>query len=68
MFKRFIRCILIATMLLTLAPTVFAYAGTFGDVKADDWHAEAIGWLSSKGIVNGYEDGNFGPQQQRKLI
>lgn len=38
------------------------YNGEFADVKKDSWYAEAIGWLSNKGITSGYENGNFGPE------
>lgn len=45
--------------------TTFSDAGagvvSFKDVKADNWAAGYISWCSSKGIVGGYGDGNFGP-------
>ena len=33
----------------------------FTDVAADAWYAGAVGWASSEGIVDGYGDGRFGP-------
>ncbi len=33
----------------------------FTDVAADAWYADAVGWASSEGIVDGYGDGRFGP-------
>jgi hypothetical protein len=33
----------------------------FSDVKESDWYAKAISWAESLGIVNGYGDGRFGP-------
>lgn len=33
----------------------------FTDVAADAWFADAVGWASSEGIVDGYGDGRFGP-------
>ena len=33
----------------------------YTDVPQDSWNAEAIRWASSEGIVNGYGDGTFGP-------
>ncbi|MBE6649694.1 MAG: S-layer homology domain-containing protein [Ruminococcaceae bacterium] len=38
-----------------------AGAATFKDVPGDNWAAGYISWCSSKGIVGGYGDGNFGP-------
>lgn len=36
---------------------------SFSDVKADDWFANAVGLAAEAGIVNGYEDGTFKPNQ-----
>lgn len=33
----------------------------FTDVREGDWYAEAIRWAASEGIVNGFEDGTFRP-------
>lgn len=33
----------------------------FNDVEADDWVAPAVRWAAAKGIVHGFEDGNFRP-------
>ena len=33
----------------------------FTDVAADAWYAEAVGWAAAEGIVDGYGDGRFGP-------
>lgn len=45
--------------------TTYSDAGaatvSFKDVAADNWAAGYISWCSSKGIVGGYGDGNFGP-------
>jgi hypothetical protein len=38
-----------------------SFSGAFSDVPAGTWHSEAVEWAASKGIVNGYGDGNFGP-------
>ncbi|MCQ2456588.1 MAG: S-layer homology domain-containing protein [Clostridia bacterium] len=34
---------------------------TFKDTKATAWYADAVGWASSKGLVNGYSDNTFKP-------
>ena len=33
----------------------------FLDVPAGQYYSEAVAWASENGIVNGYDDGNFGP-------
>ena len=37
---------------------------SFTDVKAGDWFAPYVTWASLNGIVNGYEDGTFGPNRE----
>lgn len=34
---------------------------TFDDVAPNSWYASAVEWASNAGYVNGYGDGNFGP-------
>ncbi len=36
-------------------------AATFSDVAADSWYADAVSWASSEGVVGGYGNGLFGP-------
>ena len=38
-----------------------AYTNKFKDVKNGEWYTEPVIWASSTGVVNGYENGNFGP-------
>lgn len=35
--------------------------GSFADVPRGAWYAGAVSWASEKGIVSGYGDGGFGP-------
>ena len=35
----------------------------FGDVDGNMYYAKAIGWANKLGIVHGYDDGNFRPEQ-----
>lgn len=53
---------MIAQMLYALEgkPSVSA-TNSFTDVSANDWYAKATSWAQSKGIITGYEDGRFGP-------
>lgn len=53
---------MIVTILYRMAgsPAVAA-ANPFKDVSDSQWYARAVIWASSKGLVNGYGDGRFGP-------
>ena len=35
---------------------------SFTDVPADEWYSDAVSWAAQEGIVNGYGNGKFGPQ------
>lgn len=39
-------------------------AGKFADVKAGDWFAGSVGAAAKAGLIAGYEDGAFRPDQQ----
>ena len=41
----------------------FLSAG-FLDVSADAWYADAVSWASSVGVVEGYGNGTFGPEER----
>lgn len=34
----------------------------FSDVPADEWYTNAVSWAAQEGIVDGYGNGKFGPQ------
>ena len=36
-------------------------AGSFDDVGSDAWYADGVAWAAENGIVDGYGDGQFGP-------
>ena len=38
-----------------------ATTGTFSDVAAGAWYSKAVEWAAANGIVNGYDNGKFGP-------
>ena len=38
-----------------------AAASAYSDVGDDDWYADGVAWAAENGIVNGYGDGQFGP-------
>jgi flavodoxin len=52
----------IAAILYRIAGTPSFTAGTdFADIDAGSYYADAVKWCSSEGIVSGYSNGNFGP-------
>ncbi|MDR3295568.1 MAG: S-layer homology domain-containing protein [Clostridiales Family XIII bacterium] len=40
-----------------------ADAGAFTDVPAGAWYAEAVAWANARGIVRGYGEGRFAPDE-----
>lgn len=36
---------------------------SFSDVSTGDWYTEAVHWAAKEGIVTGFNDGTFGPNQ-----
>lgn len=34
---------------------------TFSDIQTDAWYAGAVAWAGRNGVVSGYDDGRFGP-------
>ena len=53
---------MLATVLWRLEDEVKAAGGSyFSDVAEGQWYSEGVAWASEKGIVTGYGDGKFGP-------
>ena len=52
--------------------TLYAMAGkpsvssnsAFSDVPSSQWYSKAVSWASANGIVSGFEDGTFAPDQE----
>ena len=40
------------------------YAMTFKDVPENTWYTEAVRWAAENGIVNGFDEETFGPNNQ----
>lgn len=62
---RILALLLAVTLVLASVPA-FAAAGqskSFSDVKSNDWFKPYVDKLSSWGIINGYQDGSFGPDK-----
>ena len=53
---------MIAQVLYNLEGTPAAGDGSFSDVEAGTWYTDAVNWAAEKGIVKGYGDGTFGPE------
>lgn len=55
---------MVVTMLYRLdGATAPASGSSFDDVKSGEWYYDAVGWAISEGIVEGYEDGSFRPDE-----
>ena len=52
---------MIVSILNRLEDGPTAEAAGFTDVADGDWYAEAVNWAASEGIVNGFEDNTFRP-------
>ena len=53
------------TVLHRLAGTPDAASGlAFDDVRPDQWYTEAVAWAAETGIVSGYSDGLFHPDDE----
>ena len=52
---------MIVTVLYRLDGEPNASASSFVDVAGDAYYAKAVAWASANGIVNGYGNGKFGP-------
>jgi len=53
----FVAGALMASTAIVLAQT----AKVFPDVPKDSYYAAAVDYMSSLGVINGYDNGNFGP-------
>ena len=53
---------MIVSILARLEGVESAQAAGFADVN-DEWYATAVNWAASVGVVNGYEDNTFRPNQ-----
>lgn len=47
----------------TQQPTTVVATGKFSDVDDNAWYATAVNYMASTGILNGYPDGTFKPNQ-----
>ncbi len=52
---------MIVAMLARLENVTSAESAGFTDVAADDWYATAVNWAASEGIVGGFGDDTFAP-------
>lgn len=52
---------MIVTILYSLENRPAAGSTTFTDVPAVQWYTDAVTWAAVNGIVGGYGDGRFGP-------
>lgn len=64
----FLSVLIISLLALPLHAPMLTRAsnGAFSDVSEDHWAYEAITWLSQQGILTGYPDGTFRPNEPIK--
>jgi len=55
--------ILALVIVLAMALTTVAFAGTFSDVTSEESYSEAVEVMAALGLLTGYEDGTFGPDK-----
>ena len=53
----------IAAILYRLADSPSVYGSSFSDVSPSAYYSRAIAWAARRGIVEGYSDGTFRPDQ-----
>ena len=61
MKRKIIALLLTLTMLVSMAPAVFAADAEFTDVPKDAWYSQAVAWAVENGITGGIGNGLFGP-------
>lgn len=54
---------MVAQIVYNLAGQPAAGRASFTDVPSNAWYAAAVNWAAAAGIVNGYEDGRFAPNE-----
>ena len=64
--KNIYRLMVIGVVFLVLSLTAFAVAKTrfFPDVEKGSWYESAVNNLSDMGVINGYPNGKFGPNDK----
>ncbi len=55
---------MIVTMLHRLNGTSAAGVAGFADVAGGQWYSEAVAWAAANGVVNGYSDTKFAPNEE----
>ena len=52
---------MLVTILYRLAGSPDAGSASFTDVAPGQWYADGVAWASANGVVSGYTDGSFRP-------
>ena len=52
---------MVAQVLYSMEGAPAGGTSTFTDVAAGTWYASAVNWAAGNGVVSGYGDGTFGP-------
>ena len=69
MKKLFSRVVVIAIVLALSFGSIYIAAApkSFKDVKAGSWYKQYVDEISAKGIIEGYPNGNFGPNDKLQV-
>ena len=57
------RAMIVTTLYRMAGERQVEFQNDFSDVPADAWYTDAVNWAVDCGIVNGYDDGSFRPDQ-----
>lgn len=57
------RAMVLETLMRISKDKSISYDNKFADVKADEWYYNSVRWAAQRGIVKGYKDGTFKPNQ-----
>ena len=56
------RAMLVTILYCIEGETSVSYSGKFSDVPSGRWYSKAVEWAAAQGIVGGYSNGKFGPE------
>ena len=64
--KRLLSLLLVLVTVLGMVSMTALAANPFTDVPTNQWYAKAVAWAAANGVVTGYTDGTFKPNNPVK--